>query len=116
MRRWELLLKLKSSGKSTISRLYCIMEFEWNPQKATANLKKHKISFREAATVFGDMLSVTVFDPDHSLEKDRYITIGLSDTSRLLMISHVDRGERIRIISARELTRDERKRYEEDDF
>jgi uncharacterized DUF497 family protein len=92
------------------------MEFEWNPQKAEANLKKHKISFREAATVFGDMLSVTVFDPDHSLEEDRYITVGLSDASKLLIISHLDRRERIRIITARELTRDERKRYEEDDF
>lgn len=109
-------MKLKRSGKTIISRLYYIMEFEWNPQKAEANLKKHNISFREAVTVFGDRLSVTVFDPDHSFEEDRYITVGLSDASRLLIISHTDREERIRIITARELTRDERRTYEEDNF
>lgn len=61
-------------------------------------------------------MSITVFDPDHSLEENRYITVGLSDASRLLIISHADGRGRIRVISARELTRDERKRYEEDDF
>lgn len=92
------------------------MEFEWNPRKAEVNLKKHGVSFLEASTIFGDPLSMTVCDPDHSLEENRYITVGLTDDSRLLMISHAERGDRIRIISARELTRDERKAYEEGNF
>ena len=89
------------------------IKFEWDPSKATKNLQKHKVSFEEAATVFGDPLSTTVPDPDHSAEEDRYITIGLSNRFRLLMVAHTERGDRIRIISARELTRKERKQYEE---
>jgi uncharacterized protein len=88
------------------------MEFEWNPKKAAVNFSKHKISFHEAATVFSDLLSVTVPDPDHSLEEDRYITVGLSNHFKLLIVSHTDRDDRIRIISARELTRKERENYE----
>jgi len=90
------------------------MEFEWNPEKAARNLRKHGVAFTEAATVFGDPLSVTVPDPDHSEDEDRYITIGLSDRNRLLMVAHAERGKRIRIISARELTRPEREAYEEE--
>ncbi|MBI3894683.1 MAG: BrnT family toxin [Acidobacteria bacterium] len=89
------------------------MEFEWNPRKAAENLRKHKVSFQEAATVFGDLLSATVSAPDHSVEEHRYITIGLSNRGRLLMAAHAESGERIRIISARKLTRSERKVYEE---
>ena len=89
------------------------MEFEWNPKKAVENLRKHKVSFHEAATVFGDSLSATVSDPDHSVEERRTITIGSSNRGRLLMIAHAERRERIRIISARTLTRSERKAYEE---
>lgn len=89
------------------------MEFEWDPKKAALNLRKHRISFDEAATVFGDLLSTTVHDPDHSLEEDRYITIGMSGRRRVLMVSHTESGERIRIISARVLTRAEREAYEE---
>ena len=89
------------------------MEFEWNPRKAAENLRKHKVSFNEAATVFGDSLSATVSDPDHSVEERRTITIGSSNRGRLLMIAHAERSERIRIISARTLTRSERRAYEE---
>ena len=94
------------------------MEFEWDPKKAAANLKKHKVSFEEAATVFGDPLSITVPDPDHSLEEDRYLTVGMSERGRLLIIAHTEEegGERIRIISARPLTPRERKAYEEGGF
>ena len=90
------------------------MDFEWDPRKAEINLRKHGVSFTEAGTVFGDDLAITVPDPDHSNDEDRYITIGWSDHRRLLMISHTDRGNRIRIISARELTKVERKEYEEE--
>jgi uncharacterized DUF497 family protein len=89
------------------------IKFEWDPNKATRNLQKHKVSFEEAATVFRDDLSITVPDPDHSMEEDRYITVGLSGRFRLLMVAHTERGDRIRIISARELTSRERKHYEE---
>lgn len=90
------------------------MEFEWDPKKEAKNIRKHKVSFSEAATVFGDTLSTTVPDPDHSEEEDRYITIGLSQRHRLLMVAHTERGERIRIISARKLTLTEREAYEEE--
>ena len=89
------------------------MEFEWNPRKAEINLQKHGISFTEAGTVFGDNLAITVQDPDHSLNEDRFITIGWSNRRRLLMVSHTDRDNLVRIISARELTKSERKEYEE---
>ena len=88
------------------------MEFEWDPKKAAKNLKDHKVSFSEASTVFSDPLSITVSDPDHSIKEDRYIIVGMSHRSRLLMVAHTERGERIRLISARELTRKERKAYE----
>lgn len=90
------------------------MDFEWDPRKAATNLRKHGVSFTEAGTVFGDELAITVPDPDHSDEEDRFITIGWSNRHRLLMVSHTDRSDRIRIISARELTRNERKAYEEE--
>jgi len=90
------------------------MDFEWDPRKAEINLRKHGVSFTEAGTVFGDDLAITVPDPDHSNDEDRYITIGWSNRRRLLMVSHTDRGDQIRIISARELTKTERKEYEEE--
>ena len=90
------------------------MDFEWDPHKAESNLQKHGISFAEAGTVFGDDLAITVPDPDHSDEEYRHITIGWSNRHRLLMVSHTDRGNRIRIISARELTKAEQKEYEEE--
>jgi hypothetical protein len=89
------------------------MEFEWDPRKATANLRKHKVSFHEAATVFGDFLASTVADPDHSVSEHRYLTVGQSERGRMLIIAHTDRQGRIRIISARKLTRVEKRAYEE---
>jgi uncharacterized DUF497 family protein len=89
------------------------VEFESDPQKAAYNLRKHKVSFSEAATVFGDPLGMTIADPSHSLDENRFLTIGRSEQNRLLIISHVDNNERVRLISARCLTRSERKAYEE---
>ena len=90
-----------------------MIEFEWDTRKAESNLKKHSVSFTEAGTVFGDEFTITVSDPDHSEDEDRLITIGWSDRRRLLIVSHTDRADKIRIISARELTKAERKEYEE---
>lgn len=89
------------------------MEFKWDANKATANLKKHGVSFTEAVTVFGDPLSLTFPDPDHSVGESRYITMGLSSSRKLLIVAHTDRDNHIRIISAREATRRERRFYEE---
>ena len=90
------------------------MNFEWDPAKARSNWRKHRISFHEAATVFGDPLAMTYPDPDHSLAESRYITIGTSGAGRLLVIAHTDRGENVRIISARLTTGHEREQYEEE--
>jgi hypothetical protein len=89
------------------------MKFEWNPEKAVINLRKHDISFQEATTVFDDPLSVTFPDPDHSIGENRYIIIGMSRSGQLLVVSHTDRENRTRIISARRATRQERRFYEE---
>ena len=87
-------------------------EFEWDPEKAAANLRKHGVDFSEAATVFFDPLSLTVPDPLHSTNEDRFVITGLSEGRRHLVVVHADRGDRIRIISARLATAGERKRYE----
>lgn len=92
------------------------MEFEWDPNKAAANLRKHGVSFDEAATVLADPLSITVSDPDHSQEEDRFITVGLSYYRRLLIVVYTERELRIRLISARELTATERIAYERGNF
>jgi len=89
------------------------MIFEWNPPKAAANLAKHNVSFEEASTVFGDPLSETFDDPDHSFEEQRFIIIGHSENGRLLFVSHTDDRKTVRIISAREVTSAERNQYEE---
>ncbi len=89
------------------------MEFDWDSSKAASNLVNHRVSFEEAATVFGDPLSETYDDPDHSIAERRFIIIGTSEQRRLLFVSHTDDGQMIRIISAREPTRGERKYYEE---
>jgi uncharacterized DUF497 family protein len=89
------------------------MEFEWDPKKATANVQKHDVTFQEAATVFGDPLAITFEDPDHSTDENRYITFGLSLQKQLIVVSHTERGDRTRIISARLMDRKERKIYEE---
>ncbi len=92
------------------------MEFEWDPTKAALNLKRHHVTFQEAATVFGDPLSITVPDPDYSFGEQRSIIVGSSNRGRFFIVSHTERGDRIRVISARELTPRERKAYEEGDF
>lgn len=89
------------------------MEFEWNSDKATLNFDKHGVSFQEAATVFSDPLSVTFPDPDHSIGESRYIIIGTSRFKKLLVVAHTERGERVRIISARTASRQEKRFYEE---
>jgi len=89
------------------------MKFEWDPTKAEANKRKHGVSFGEATTVFGDPLAITYADPDHSEDEYRFLTFGLSRIGRLLVVSHSNRHDRVRIINARELTRNERKIYEE---
>jgi uncharacterized DUF497 family protein len=89
------------------------VNFEWDPGKARQNRRKHRVSFHEAATVFGDLFSLTVPDPDHSISEQRFITIGMSSAGRVLIVAHTDRDEIIRIISARKTTQRERKQYEE---
>jgi hypothetical protein len=88
------------------------VEFEWDARKAAKNLRKHKVSFIEAATVFGDFLGTTAADPARSADEHRYITVGLSSSGRLLLVAHTERGERIRTISARALTAKEKRAYE----
>jgi uncharacterized protein len=87
--------------------------FEWDPEKANSNLKKHQVSFIEASSTFEDRLSFTIHDPLHSSKEDRFVLFGFSRQHRLLVVAHTDRGDRIRIISARMTTRKERKYYEE---
>jgi uncharacterized DUF497 family protein len=89
------------------------MEIEWDPKKADRNTRKHGVSFPEGATVFGDPLAMTFSDPDHSLDEQRYITFGLSDQKRLLVVSHTDRGSKTRIISVRPMVGREKRIYEE---
>jgi len=84
----------------------------WDPRKASANLRKHKVSFEEAATAFDDMLSVTKPDPDHSMTENRFLTLGLSSRQRLILVAHTEDSDEIRIISARLPTRSERDAYE----
>jgi len=89
------------------------LKFKWDIAKAKSNLKKHGVSFEEARTVFGDALSIVIVDSGHSFFEDRLILIGRSHASRLLVVVHVDHEEWVRIISAREATRKERRQYEE---
>ena len=87
--------------------------FDWDPIKARKNINIHGVSFDAASTAFKDILSLTIYDPLHSDEEDRHILIGNSHKNRLLVIVHTERGDTIRIISARKTTKNERKRYEE---
>ena len=88
------------------------MQFEWDTKKATYNLAKHGVSFNEASTVFGDPLAGTILDPRHSVEEKRFVTIGHSAGGSLIVVIHVERDNRTRIISARRATRRERRKYE----
>ncbi len=90
-----------------------MLVFEWDSDKAKKNIKTRNVSFDEASTSFKDTLSLTIYDPLHSEEEDRFITIGNSCKNRLLIIVHTVRGIKIRIISARKATKKERKQYEE---
>ncbi len=90
--------------------------FRWGAEKARSNLRKHGVSFEEAASVFRDTLSVTISDPLHSTDESRFVTLGRSDQDRTLAVIHSDFEETIRIISARLETRRERKKYEEATF
>jgi uncharacterized DUF497 family protein len=89
--------------------------FEWDGQKAKQNLEKHNVSFEEATTVFGDPLSLTIEDPLHSTDEERFVIVGESVRRRVLVVVHTERGDHIRIISARLATRRERRIYEEKD-
>ena len=86
--------------------------FEWDSRKAASNLKKHRISFREATTVFGDPLSITISDPEHSDPEARFVDLALSHRGRLLVVSYIERGDNIRIISSRRASRSEQRQYE----
>jgi uncharacterized protein len=88
------------------------MQVDWDPAKAAANLHKHGVSFEEAATVLGDPLSVTLPDPDHSLAEHRYLLLGRAASGRLLIVSHSEEEDSVRIISARMMTPKERRSYE----
>ena len=90
------------------------MFFEWDSRKEAQNRQKHGVSFREAATVFGDPLSTEFPDPDHSQGEERYIIIGMSRRGRILVVAHTEKGDTIRIISARRATQYERRFYEEE--
>jgi hypothetical protein len=91
-----------------------VLRFSWDPFKAASNLRRHGVSFREAMTAFEDALSITVADPDHSKDEMRFVLVGMSIWQRLLIVSHADCGDEIRIIGARVATRRERRQYEED--
>ena len=91
------------------------LNFEWDPAKDEANARKHGITFQEASTAFGDPLSVAIPDPEHSGREVRFLLLGRSSAGRLLVVAHTERGERIRIISARPAMRRERRDYEEQD-
>lgn len=92
-----------------------LLEFEWDAEKSAANLRKHGVSFEEAASVFNDLHATAYEDPDHSTGEKRCLTVGASAQGRLLIVAYADRGERIRIINARRVTRRERDLYEEED-
>jgi hypothetical protein len=89
------------------------LSFEWDEEKARTNLKKHRVGFDEATTVFTDACSTTIHDPDHSADEQRYIDIGASDKGRVLVVVYTERSSRIRIVSCRKATPSERKLYEE---
>ena len=89
------------------------LKFEWDPQKAARNLAKHGVPFEEAATAFGDPLGRITSDPRHSVDEERFVLLGFSRRQRLLAVMFAERGEAIRIISARRATPRERRDYEQ---
>ena len=91
------------------------LSFEWDKKKARSNARKHGITFEEASTVFGDALSLTIPDPAHSESEERFVTMGNSHRGKLVVVVHTERGDNIRLISARPANRRERRKYEEKD-
>lgn len=89
------------------------MNFEWDEEKARENQRKHRVSFEEGITVFSDPFSITIDDPNHSTDEQRYVVIGTSEKGRVLVVSYTQRAGGIRIISCRRATRSERRQYEE---
>jgi len=89
------------------------IQFEWDAQEANENLKKHRVSFDEAKTVFHDLMLISVIDEEHSVDEERYITVGMSGRGRLVLVAHTDREGHVRIISARKATRKEERFYAE---
>ena len=89
------------------------MTIEWNEEKARENVRKHGVTFHEAASVFGDPLAMTSADPEHSTTEQRYLTFGVSRFGQRVVVSHADYGDRVRIINARIMTRSEKRIYEE---
>ena len=89
------------------------LQFEWDRAKASTNVRKHGLSFEEAATVFGDQRAITIADPEHSLIEERFVTIGTSERDRILVVVATERRDKVRLISARPASRKERKQYEE---
>ena len=90
------------------------LRFRWDSRKAVENLRKHRVSFDEATTVFDDPLSVTIPDPDHSVDEQRFLLLGVSNRGRLLVVAHSEGNNSMRIISARRADRQERRMYEEE--
>jgi uncharacterized protein len=90
------------------------LRFLWDSRKAASNQRRHGIGFQEATTVFDDSLSVTIPDPDHSVDEERFLLLGLSNRRRLLVVAHCEHGDSVRIISARRANRRERRTYEEE--
>ena len=90
------------------------MKIEWDPEKAKSNLKKYGVSFEEAATALSDPMAATGADPDHSITEERYVTFGVSEKGRLVVVSHTEKDETIPIISARKASKGERELYEEE--
>ncbi len=88
-------------------------DFEWDREKEQKNIRKHKVEFEEASSIFDDPMFITVLDEEHSTDEERYITVGLSNKNRLLLVAHTERNDRIRVISARKATRNEEKFYQE---
>ena len=91
-----------------------MLTFEWDAKKAAANAEKHGVTFEEAATAFGDPLSITIDDPDHSEEEERFVLLGMTHRARIVVVVHTEEGgDAVRLISARLATRRERKDYEQ---
>ena len=91
------------------------VKFQWDPEKAERNLRVHGVTFEDASSVFGDPLAASMPDPLHSEDEWRFVTIGLCSSGRLLVVVHVNRGEIVRIVSARPATRGEKRKYEQEE-